>query len=120
MRVHGLTGKVAALAEHGGVLAAHARVEVVLADALHHVLRGAVEQVPLVQEPVHLRHVPRHVLLLPVRRREENRGSDKCSANPLVVNIYELNTYNIVKYNKMYIFDCKTDPNACSDIRKCV
>lgn len=48
VRVHGLTGKVAALAKHGGVFAAHTRVKVVLADAVHHVLRRAVEEVALV------------------------------------------------------------------------
>lgn len=52
--VDGLAGEVGALAEHGGVLAADARVEVVLADALHHVGRGAVEEVALAQQPVHL------------------------------------------------------------------
>lgn len=64
--VTGLPGKVAALAEHGGVFAADARVEVVLADPVHHVLRRAVEQVPLVHDPVHPTHLLGHVFLFPV------------------------------------------------------
>ena len=47
-------GKVRALAKHGGVFAADAWVKVVFADALHHVSRGAMEQVTLTQHPVHL------------------------------------------------------------------
>lgn len=78
VRVDGLACEVGALAEHGGVLPAYARVEVVLADALHGVGRGAVEEVALAEQPVHLRHAPRHVLLLPAWGRggggEERRG----------------------------------------------
>lgn len=66
MRVDSFTGKVGSLSEHGGVFATDSGVEVVLADALHHVGRGAVEEVTLAQLPVPLRHAPRHVLLLPV------------------------------------------------------
>lgn len=73
MRVDGLAGEVGALSEHGGVLAADTRVEVVLADALHHVGRGAVEEVALAEEPVHLGHAPRHILLLPVRGRQRGK-----------------------------------------------
>lgn len=47
--VDGLAGEVGALAKHGGVFSANPRVKVVLADALHHVGRGAVEQVALAQ-----------------------------------------------------------------------
>lgn len=54
MGVHGLPGKVGALAEHGGVFAADSWVEVVLADSLHHIGRGAMEEVALAQETVHL------------------------------------------------------------------
>lgn len=56
MGVEGPASEVGALAEHGGVLAADARVKVVLADAVHNVGRGAVEEVALAQQPVHLRH----------------------------------------------------------------
>lgn len=56
MRVDGLASEVGALAEHGGVLPAHPRVKVVLADPLHSVGRGAVEEVALAEHPVHLRH----------------------------------------------------------------
>lgn len=56
VRVDGLACEVAALAEHGGVLTADARIEVVLADALDHILGRAVEQVALVQHAIHLRH----------------------------------------------------------------
>lgn len=73
VRVDGLAGEVGALSEHGGVLAADARVEVVLADALHHVGRGAVEEVALAEEPVHLGHAARHILLLPVRGRQRSK-----------------------------------------------
>lgn len=52
--VDSFPGKVGALAEHGGVFAADAGVKVVFADALHHVSRGAVEEVTLAQQPVHL------------------------------------------------------------------
>lgn len=52
--VEGPASKVGALAEHGSVLAADARVKVVLADTLHHIGRGAVEEVALTQQPVHL------------------------------------------------------------------
>lgn len=72
--VDSLAGKVGALAEHGGVLAADSGVEVVLADALHHVCRGAMEEVALAQQPVHLRHAARHVLLLPVGAERQVRG----------------------------------------------
>lgn len=64
--VNSLASEVGTLSEHGGVLATDARVEVVLADALHHVGGGAVEEVALAQQAVHFRHTPRHVLLLPV------------------------------------------------------
>lgn len=68
--VDGLACKVGALAKHGGMFAADARVKVVLADAFHDVGRGTVEEVPLTQQPVHLWQTPRHVLLLPVREGE--------------------------------------------------
>lgn len=71
VRVDSFTGKVGSLSEHGGVFATDSGVEVVLADALHHVGRGAVEEVTLAQLPVPLRHTPRHVLLLPVGAEEE-------------------------------------------------
>lgn len=74
--VDSLAGKVGALAKHGGVFAADSRVEVVLADALHHVGRGAVEEVALAQQPVHLRHTPRHVLLLPVGAQKAETGGE--------------------------------------------
>lgn len=64
--VDSLAGKVGTLAKHGGVLAANPGIEVVLADAVNHVGRGAVEEVTLAQEAVHLRQAARHVLLLPV------------------------------------------------------
>lgn len=64
--IDGLACEVGALAEHGGVLAAHPRVKIVLADAFDDVCRGAVEEVALAQQTVHLGHPPRHVLLLPV------------------------------------------------------
>lgn len=53
MGVNSLSCKVGALAKHGGVFSAHPGVEVVLADALHNVGRGAVEKVALAQQPVH-------------------------------------------------------------------
>lgn len=52
--VNSLTGEVGALAEHGGVFSADSRVKVVLADAVHHIRRGAVEEVALTEQPVHL------------------------------------------------------------------
>ena len=70
MGVDSFASEVGSLAKHGGVLAAHARVKVVLADTLHHVGRGAVEEMPLAQKPVHLGETTRHVFLLPVRQRE--------------------------------------------------
>lgn len=78
VRVDGLACEVGALAEHGGVLPAHPRVEVVLADSLHGVGRGAVEEVALAEQPVHLGHAPRHVLLLPAwGGRGEERGEER-------------------------------------------
>lgn len=65
--VNSLASKVGALAKHGGVLSTDTRVEVVLADALHNIGRGAVEEVALAQKSVHLWHSPRHVFFLPVR-----------------------------------------------------
>lgn len=76
--VDGLAGEVGALAEHGGMFAADSGVEVVLADALHHVGRGAVKEVALAQQPVHLRHTPGHVLLLPVRAQRGRRSDGIC------------------------------------------
>lgn len=64
--VDGLASEVGALAEHGGVFAADPRVEVVLADAVHHVSRGTVEEMPLAQHAVQIGQAPGHVLLLPV------------------------------------------------------
>lgn len=58
MGVDSLACKVGALAKHGGVFATDSGVKIVLADALHHVGRGAVEEVAFAQEPVHLRHPP--------------------------------------------------------------
>lgn len=67
MGITRFAGEVAALSEHGGVLPAHPRVEVVLADPVHHVLGGAVEQMPLVHDPVEPRHLFGHVFLFPGR-----------------------------------------------------
>lgn len=72
MGVTGLPGKVAALAEHGGMLPTDARVEVVLADPIHHVLGGAVEQMPFIHYPVQPAHLFGHVFLFP--GREKGKG----------------------------------------------
>lgn len=47
--VDSFAGEVRALAEHGGVFSTDSGVKVVLADALHHVGRSAVEEVALAQ-----------------------------------------------------------------------
>lgn len=56
MGIARLSGKVTALSKHGGMLPTDARVEVVLADSIHHVLGGAVEQMPFVHYPVEPSH----------------------------------------------------------------
>lgn len=76
--VNRFASKVGTLAKHGGVFPADARVEVVLADALHHVGWGAVEEVALAQQAVHFRHTPWHVLLLPVGF-DRDTGSEVCT-----------------------------------------
>lgn len=65
MGIARLSGKVTALSEHGGVLPADTRVEVVLADPVHHVLGGAMEQMPFVHYPVEASHFFGHILLFP-------------------------------------------------------
>lgn len=69
--IDGFACKVGALTEHGGVFAAHPGVKIVLADAFYDICRGAVEEVALAQQTVHLGHSPRHILLLPVGAEKE-------------------------------------------------
>lgn len=71
VRVDSFAGKVGSLAKHRGVFATDSGVEVVLADALHHVGRGAVEEVTLAHLPVPLWQAPGHVLLLPVEAEQQ-------------------------------------------------
>jgi len=65
MGIARLSGKVTALSEHGGVLPADTRVEVVLADTVHHILGGAVEQMPFIHYPVKPSHFLGHIFLFP-------------------------------------------------------
>lgn len=68
MRVARLLCKVTALSKHGSMLPTDSRVKIVLADAVNHVLRRPMKQMPLVDYSVTATHFPVHVFLFPITK----------------------------------------------------